>query len=505
MGDSDYAESSSYEEEYRARKTRRRKHEKNINQEIQFASTENEVDNAVYKFLIQRFEVSKGRHSSNYKAAITDFLRLLIGYGFCESVKTLRINLLPARNYYAQCNNIAEYPNVIRLLLKIGEMDDLFGTELWDQHFFNMPKLCMDVNLDFAFRSSIVNCYMSCVFSEQKGDWASIAIIIGKLEAEKILGGRRYTIRPHSPYLPLLFLCSMQRNLALLLPTDLLNASTDTTVSVFRSVSFGLNDLLRNPTAFFELNSFIFKIANGLKDQAFQQGRSLVQAGAFQFTENEYNRALEWLNLVNQFEMYKDNRTEEVANTLLDAFVFQIESLVTSFMSEAVVLMPGVLELMSDLDDFESLDKICEVCCSDVSIFPTVCRVLRQRERVDLLAKVFGEVIKQNAIEVSRCEETKELMSHRSAEPENYGFRDDIVEENIPVVFGVLDLGRNRSDLKAWQALYDTLRRIESQPEKVRPFYERRRTWWPQFHSGEVDFECRKVRKKCFKRLRKCL
>lgn len=49
-------------------------------------------------------------------------------------------------------------------------------------------------------------------------------------------------------------------------------------------MSHGYQDLLRNPSAFFQLNSLTLKIVNGFNDEANQEAMVLLREGHFRFT-----------------------------------------------------------------------------------------------------------------------------------------------------------------------------------------------------------------------------
>ncbi|CAD5211420.1 unnamed protein product [Bursaphelenchus okinawaensis] len=458
------ASSSSYYEPVRKRKKRSVK--ARLKNEFRFYRSDNEVDNLLFDHLLRYFEISKTRfHGINYKKSVLNYLNLLSSHGLDQNVYA---SMPGCEAYWRKNYNNVPLPNMKKLLLKLGEMEDNVGLELWDHAFFNIPVLTSDEALDFVFRASIVNCHQNAVFFECEKDYISLSTMLGAIEARKITTYKKYCVRPHSPYLPTLFLCAMQRNLNLLLPNDLLNTTIATVVNVFKSISHGLQDWVRNPSAFFELNSFIFKIANGLKDEAFDQGNAIALSGAFRFIGNGYSRIHEWLHLYNQFVRYKDNRTEEQASSLLDVCLFQMESASVDYWSEALILVMVTLELMTDLDDFDNFSRVIEVCRYAPSLFPTVHRILTKRGREDVLNKLIGEVLKGNASELAGYSELKAILHTRAVQPENFGVRDDVISDNIPAVFRMLDVGRNRTDLTIWRSLYETLRRIESQPEKFR-------------------------------------
>lgn len=69
---------------------------------------------------------------------------------------------------------------------------------------------------------------MNCVLAEQRSDWVTVASAIASIEANVIKNQSKYKVKPHSPYLCSLFLSSMQRNLELRLPPDLLRETVDT-------------------------------------------------------------------------------------------------------------------------------------------------------------------------------------------------------------------------------------------------------------------------------------
>lgn len=96
---------------------------------------------------------------------------------------------------------------------------------------------------------------------------------------------------------------------------------------------------------------------------------------------------------------------------------------------------------------------------------------------------------------------TPSLLLRKCEDPDKFGVREEVIAELLPALFATLDLGRNRSDLTAWKCLHEALKRVESRPELIRPHFERRKSWWPAFHSNEVDVEVKRIRKKCFKRL----
>jgi hypothetical protein len=96
---------------------------------------------------------------------------------------------------------------------------------------------------------------------------------------------------------------------------------------------------------------------------------------------------------------------------------------------------------------------------------------------------------------------TPSLLKEYSQEPAKYGPVSEVVRTNLKLAFAVLDFGRNRNNVDAWQSLYGNLKRVESEPEIINEFWDPRRSWWPRFHLLDEQNECQRVKRKCFKRL----
>lgn len=98
---------------------------------------------------------------------------------------------------------------------------------------------------------------------------------------------------------------------------------------------------------------------------------------------------------------------------------------------------------------------------------------------------------------------TPDLLKEYSKDPASHGAVTEIVKKNLQIAFAILDYGRNRYNLAAWQTLHENLKRVESSPAIINEFWTNRKSWWLRFHSLDNDTtECRKVKKKCFKRLK---
>lgn len=95
---------------------------------------------------------------------------------------------------------------------------------------------------------------------------------------------------------------------------------------------------------------------------------------------------------------------------------------------------------------------------------------------------------------------TPDLLKEYSKEPERHGPVLEVIRRNLKLAFSVLDYGRNKDNLDAWETLYENLKRVESDSAIISEFWESRRSWWPQFHVLDEQDKCYRVKKKCFKR-----
>lgn len=96
-------------------------------------------------------------------------------------------------------------------------------------------------------------------------------------------------------------------------------------------------------------------------------------------------------------------------------------------------------------------------------------------------------------------------MEQRSLEPEDYGSLNDVVQQNISILFHYLDLGRHREDEKAWGLLQANLQYLQNNNDInltrhiLEPFWQERNEWWPKFHTVRLPKISRRIRREILK------
>ncbi|KAI6194248.1 Tau95 domain-containing protein [Aphelenchoides besseyi] len=204
--------------------------------------------------------------------------------------------------------------------------------------------------------------------------------------------------------------------------------------------------------------------------------------------------------LIAEYEVFRVNCSASQSQGWLSRIRQLIEILEQK--ERAVILLPPLIELSIELNDREGLfETFRDLCEQSPVIFEHVTRILKahgqEREAYRLYEQLYNE---HKSLAV--FDTTIDFLYRFAAEPTAHGPLEDVVTSNLSAAFTTLDHGRNRNSLKAWTALHMSLRFVESQPGIIQRFWSPRKSWWPRFHfTFDERTECKKLKKKCFKRM----
>lgn len=96
-------------------------------------------------------------------------------------------------------------------------------------------------------------------------------------------------------------------------------------------------------------------------------------------------------------------------------------------------------------------------------------------------------------------------IEQRSLAPYDYGSLEDVVTQNLSILFHFLDFGRNRLNEKAWGLLQANIEYLYNSSDMMvilNAFWKVRREWWPKFHNVPLPKISRRIRRKIFEFLK---
>lgn len=413
------------------------------------------------------------------------------------------------------------YDRPINIRYFFNAMDILeqrVGYRCWDlfyisgEHFLNRKE---SGQMNF-FRYQLISVVRKLHKAAMHRDWSAAAECIVKISLWPYYGQQQHSrvhfeflSRTMGPYLPSIFLMALQCLLETRLPIQQITKQFSQIVFAFQKTS-SQQQLWRDQRLFYHSHLLLFYLLNFHLE--FPSDTCMIYASLQGVPERR--RMILLLNYCidverNLLQLFHKN--QHLQDRSLAHYFPNFLATLFEEPRDAMGLMPLAVWGSNQFDCIEELtDYLLEACTNYPYLLLNVYNVLSRFHLEHIVGQLLGQLFDMSIELLSTAGFLLDLIEQRSLDPANFGQFDDVINGNLRAVFMFLDYGRNRADQRAWALLYTNLCYIRNNGELmnafVLPLWERRQSWWPQFHNKErvalLTREGAKMRKRVFRLLK---